>query len=348
MPVARDHGRVQPAMSPSDAEVAHTEAPSPRDCEDAVAARHQSHESAIPLVRGYPATSWDESTSPGVQITTRAVRGQRNHEQRSSSNAVRCRLESSSTQRRGAAQQSRHSILRPYLLDWGCRWRIALMLLAIAVNFASSNSNPQGQLEKYSTWCGDDVCEARIEKFGWCPSDCFCGDGVCDDSEAVAASCPQDCLSHVDIAKQPSNTSQASVAFYDQPVIRISSPTQSDAYTPGKLISFVLWESSMLTLALFDRAGTVTATLYHIIDDITGTKKLNVPVEGVRPLFWHHCSMFCSTFPSLLAPPFHALLYFLPTVPAAEAYVSGCCSRVCLDTGRCLGAAGVRASRISS
>jgi hypothetical protein len=30
----------------------------------------------------------------------------------------------------------------------------------------------------------------------------------------------------------------------------------------------------------------VTATLYHIIDDITGTKQLNVPVEGVRrPLF---------------------------------------------------------------
>jgi hypothetical protein len=265
MPGARNHGRVQPAMSPSDAEVAYTERPSPHHCEDAVAARQQSHESAIPLVRGSPATSWDESTSPGVQITTRAVRGQRKHEQRSSSNAVSCRLESSSTQRGGAAQQSRHSILRPYLIDWGCRWRIALMLLVIAVNSASSNSNPQGQLEKYSTWCGDDVCEARIEKFGWCPSDCFCGDGVCDDSEAVAASCPQDCLSHVDIAKQPSNTSQASVAFYDQPVIRISSPTQYDAYTPGKQISFCLTGKQHADVGPFrpSRYGHRHAVSYH-------------------------------------------------------------------------------------
>ena len=31
-------------------------------------------------------------------------------------------------------------------------------------------------------------------------------------------------------------------------------------------------------------AGIITATLYHVIDDLTGTKKLNVPVDGVSPL----------------------------------------------------------------
>ena len=39
-------------------------------------------------------------------------------------------------------------------------------------------------------------------------------------------------------------------------------------------------------------AGIVTATLYHVIDDLTGTKKLNVPVDGVSPLQKYNVERF--------------------------------------------------------
>lgn len=137
-----------------------------------------------------------------------------------------------SSRPKSSSRRSRQPESRPSVSDCGCRWRGAVVLLVIAAS--SAGSSAQGRIEKYSTWCGDDVCEPRIENFGWCSRDCFCGDGVCDDTEAVAASCPKDCLSHVEIAKQPSSRSPAAVAFYDQPVVRISASSQADAYTPGK------------------------------------------------------------------------------------------------------------------
>lgn len=227
-----DHGRAPVLMAPLDSAIApHVEPELSHHCQDAVAQR-QFHEPLITVAHQVLASSLDERAFSGSRMAGAAT--QRNREQSSSFHAFSRRLEPGNP--RSAMQQPRQSILRPYLLDWGYRWHIVLMLLAIAVNSASSN--PQGILDKYSTWCGDNVCEARTEQFGWCPNDCFCGDGVCDDSEAVAASCPTDCLSHIEIGQQPSSTSQASVAFYNQPVIRILSPTQSDAYTPGKQILF--------------------------------------------------------------------------------------------------------------
>jgi len=177
---------------------------------------------------------------------------------------------------------------RIYEIEWGW-WYAALVMLALAV--ATTLPRAHGFLEIFSTWCGDGVCEPRLEKADWCAVDCLCGDGVCDDSEAVSASCPKDCLSHVDIAQHPSQLSRASLAFYQQPVVKISNAARLEAYTPGSVLcepsgsrcctaTFLRSKTAVDTVWLC--TGTVTATLYTVIDDPTGTKRLNVPVVDVR------------------------------------------------------------------
>ena len=171
---------------------------------------------------------------------------------------------------------------RPNHPDWGCTLQYAAIVM-VALAAASAVPSTHGYLQKYATWCGDGVCEPRLENRGWCPQDCSCGDLVCDDSEALSASCPQDCLSRVDILTQTSRVSQAGIAFFQQPIVRIFDIAQDEAYTPGKLslFDFFLSVCESCPIKLWLLAGIVTATLYQVIDDITGTIKLNVPVEGV-------------------------------------------------------------------
>lgn len=178
---------------------------------------HRSCEPATPPARRRPARSRDEPAEDGraharLQHDTGAE-----HPGRSSSSS---------------AKSATHSTRRPYHLDWGCSCRyVALVLVALAA--AAALPTAQGFLAQYATWCGDGVCESRLEKADWCAVDCLCGDGVCDDSEAVSASCPADCLSHVDFAQQPSLLSSAALAFYRQPVVKIANAAQLEAYTPG-------------------------------------------------------------------------------------------------------------------
>jgi len=122
---------------------------------------------------------------------------------------------------------------RIYEIEWGW-WYAALVMLALAV--ATTLPRAHGFLEIFSTWCGDGVCEPRLEKADWCAVDCLCGDGVCDDSEAVSASCPKDCLSHVHVSQHPSQLSLSSLSFYHQPVVKITNAAQLEAYTPGSVL----------------------------------------------------------------------------------------------------------------
>lgn len=204
-----------------------------------------------------PARSWTEpSSSFAARGHSVATCGNGSSNSRCSRNSKKDSSERQTTRRTG----------RPYHLDWGCTWHfVALLLLAFALATAlpQAASAEVGFLKQYSTWCGDNVCEGRIENGGWCAVDCMCGDAVCDDVEATSASCPQDCLSHVEMVSQPSKISQAAIAFKNQPAVQIFDVAKDEAYTQG----------------------IVTATLYRVIDDPTGTKKLNVPVERVRT--WH-------------------------------------------------------------
>ena len=133
------------------------------------------------------------------------------------------------TKRRQATRRAR----RPCHLDWGCGRRcFVLAVLALALSTALPRAD--GYLKTYATWCGDGICESRLENRGWCPRDCSCGDGVCDDVEAASASCPKDCIKEAAIVVQPSPESQAGVAFERQPAVRLSDIAQLDAYTPGE------------------------------------------------------------------------------------------------------------------
>jgi hypothetical protein len=85
---------------------------------------------------------------------------------------------------------------------------------------------------------------------------------------------------------------------------------------PSHTAELIVMSSYVTSVAA---AGIVTATLYHVIDDLTGTKKLNVPVDGVS--LWQKCSVE---------------RFFARSVP--ESYGALC--RACLDSERCLGAAG--------
>ena len=146
----------------------------------------------------------------------------------------------------------------PPLRDGLRRWGATFVLLA-AVAATLPIAGGQGFLDEYATWCGDGVCESGIEEAGWCARDCSCGDGVCDESEAIAASCPQECLSRMHITAQPSPHAASRVAFQVQPALRIVGATNESAYAPG----------------------SVSASLYHVVEDGTGTKKLNLMDEAL-------------------------------------------------------------------
>ena len=146
----------------------------------------------------------------------------------------------------------------PPLRDGLRRWGATFVLLA-AVAATLPIAGGQGFLDVYATWCGDGVCESGIEEAGWCARDCSCGDGVCDESEAIAASCPQECLSRMHITAQPSPHAASRVAFQVQPALRIVGAANESAYAPG----------------------SVSASLYHVVEDGTGTKKLNLMDEAL-------------------------------------------------------------------
>ena len=186
-------------------------------------------ELAIPPVRRHPLRWWTESLThcpaPAAEHAQFDV----------APPAQRCpvtasmRVSPDRTKGRRATRRAR----RRCHLDWGCGRRcFVLAVLALALSTALPRAD--GYLKTYATWCGDGICEPRLENRGWCPRDCSCGDGVCDDVEAASASCPKDCIKEAAIVVQPSPESQAGVAFERQPAVRLSDIAQLDAYTPGE------------------------------------------------------------------------------------------------------------------
>ena len=186
--------------------------PLQRDASDA--ASHRNCDPATPPARRRPVRSW-AGPSPAFAARGNSVPGcsmtRGNGSSKSSKSSCNRR-----NSRQGIARQTARCTDRPYHLDWGCTWRyVALVLLAfvLATALPLAASEEVGVLKQYSTWCGDNVCEGRIENRGWCAVDCSCGDGVCDDVEATSASCPQDCLSHVGIVFQVNMNKQTSVCI---------------------------------------------------------------------------------------------------------------------------------------
>lgn len=228
-------------------------------------------EPAIPLVRSRTACWWSEYSpapiAPHLQPNNDANRSSA-HVMHSSCGKFRTfssfHILCSSTCEHMSHSASKgrrrcSSACRPYHPDWGCsRRHVALVLVSFAVatmlpraggqlnstrfnstRLPTANSTMApivpGYLSQYATFCGDDVCDARLENRGWCPNDCSCGDGVCDDVEATSASCPRDCISFVDIQKQPSRISNSLMAFTQQPVVRILDVAKIEAFTPGTI-----------------------------------------------------------------------------------------------------------------
>ncbi len=191
--------------------------------------RSRACELASPAVRRRPLHWWTEPlpgcSGPAEEQARGAV----------TAPAQRCLVTASmrASPRSKPGQPATNRTRRPYPLDWGCGRRY-LVLAVTALAAATALPRAEGYLKTYSTWCGDGICEPRLENRGWCPSDCLCGDGVCDDEEAVAASCPQDCIKRADIVAQPPPESKAGVAFGRQPAVRLSDIAQLDAYTPGE------------------------------------------------------------------------------------------------------------------
>ena len=196
--------------------------------QDAEGAGRRACELASPAVRRHPLRWWTEPLPVCSAPAEEHAGGAGAAAQRSLATAS-MRASPRSTPGRPATNHAR----RPYPLDWGCGRRY-LVLAVTALAAATALPRAEGYLKTYSTWCGDGICEPRLENRGWCPRDCLCGDGVCDDEEAVAASCPQDCIKQADIVAQPSPESKAGVAFGRQPAVHLSDIAQLDAYTPGE------------------------------------------------------------------------------------------------------------------